>query len=160
MVMNTVQAIHAGLWRCKAGSVSGKLEQLPWDSEGVEAGAVVLHAWSLELSQCPLGLWEMHTLRPHPRLTEWDLSESPGIAVSASYPDDCSGHASWRKHQCRGQGGVYQLCSFSVSARDLRVIPERSKDCLLSGAQQNFSEIIEGTPSIAEMAEKSPCWCS
>lgn len=42
--------------------------------------------------------------------------------------------------------------SFSISARDLMVIPRRSKGCILSGTQENFSEIIKGTPSMAEMA--------
>lgn len=40
------------------------------------------------------------------------------------------------------------------------VIPKRSKGCILSGMQENFSEIIKGTPSIADMAYRLESWYS
>ena len=89
VVTDTMEDMRAGLWWRNAGPVSEKVEKLPWDSEGAEVEATVLQAWSLELSQCPLGLLEMHTLRPHPRRTEWTwLRAGPAIPVSASCPDD------------------------------------------------------------------------
>lgn len=98
-----------------------------------------------------------------PPQTYWmDLTESgPSNPCLSKLPGWLSWCTSQRKRSSRGRGGVYQwLYPFSVSAKDLMVIPKRSKDCLLSGAEENFSEITEGTLSIAEMAEKSMCWCS